>query len=245
MVDILVADDNIYYTKTLINSINEKNIYTRLCAIATNGKEVLEKIEQNKIDIILLDLEMPKYNGFEVLNILSKQYRDCYRNSVIVISNYHNNYDKFQNNPCVYSCANKINGIDYILNEIQELVEIKEKDKFQRNLKKDVMQELAKLNYNFKYSGTKYLIESIMLIWNKQDIDNINLKRDIFPIVAKNNNKTVSNVKININNATEMMFYDCPQYKLDEYFGYNVISKPKVKFVISTIFQKLYINKNK
>lgn len=211
MVDILVADDNIYYTKTLINSINEKNIYTRLCAIATNGKEVLEKIEQNKIDIILLDLEMPKYNGFEVLNILSKQYRDCYRNSVIVISNYHNNYDKFQNNPCVYSCANKINGIDYILNEIQELVEIKEKDKFQRNLKKDVMQELAKLNYNFKYSGTKYLIESIMLIWNKQDIYNINLKRDIFPIIAKNNNKTDSNVKININNATEMMFYDCPQ----------------------------------
>ena len=211
MVDILVADDNIYYTKTLINSINEKNIYTRLCAIATNGKEVLEKIEQNKIDIILLDLEMPKYNGFEVLNILSKQYRDCYRNSVIVISNYHNNYDKFQNNPCVYSCANKINGIDYILNEIQELVEIKEKDKFQRNLKKDVMQELAKLNYNFKYSGTKYLIESIMLIWNKQDIDNINLKRDIFPVIAKNNNKTDSNVKININNATEMMFYDCPQ----------------------------------
>ena len=107
------------------------------------------------------------------------------------------------------------------------------------------MQELAKLNYNFKYNGTKYLIESIMLIWNKQDIDNINLKRDIFPIVAKNNNKTVSNVKININNATEMMFYDCPQYKLDEYFGYNVISKPKVKFVISTILQKLYINKNK
>ena len=211
MVDILVADDNIYYTKTLINSINEKNIYTRLCAIATNGKEVLEKIKQNKIDIILLDLEMPKYNGFEVLNILSKQYRDCYRNSVIVISNYHNNYDKFQNNPCVYSCANKINGIDYILNEIQELVEIKEKDKFQRNLKKDVMQELAKLNYNFKYSGTKYLIESIMLIWNKQDIYNINLKRDIFPIIAKNNNKTDSNVKININNATEMMFYDCPQ----------------------------------
>ena len=211
MVDILVADDNIYYTKTLINSINEKNIYTRLCAIATNGKEVLEKIKQNKIDIILLDLEMPKYNGFEVLNILSKQYRDCYRNSVIVISNYHNNYDKFQNNPCVYSCANKINGIDYILNEIQELVEIKEKDKFQRNLKKDVMQELAKLNYNFKYSGTKYLIESIMLIWNKQDIDNINLKRDIFPVIAKNNNKTDSNVKININNATEMMFYDCPQ----------------------------------
>ena len=42
-----------------------------------------------------------------------------------------------------------------------------------------------------------------------------------------------------------MMFYDCPQYKLDEYFGYNVISKPKVKFVISTILQKLYINKNK
>lgn len=243
MVDILLTDDNIYYTKTLINSISEKNKCTRVFAIATNGKEVLEKIEQNKIDIILLDIEMPQYNGFEVLNILSQRYRDYYRNSVIVMSNYYNNYSKFQNNPCVYSCANKINGIDNILNEIQKLVEIKEKDKYQRNLKKDVMKELAELNYNFKYNGTKYLIESIMLIWNRQDIDNINLKRDIFPVVAKNNNKTISNVKININYANEMMFYDCPQYKLDQYFGYKVISKPKVKFVISTILQKLYINK--
>lgn len=119
MVDILLTDDNIYYTKTLINSISEKNKCTRVFAIATNGKEVLEKIEQNKIDIILLDIEMPQYNGFEVLNILSQRYRDYYRNSVIVMSNYYNNYSKFQNNPCVYSCANKINGIDNILNEIQ------------------------------------------------------------------------------------------------------------------------------
>ncbi len=115
-------------------------------------------------------------------------------------------------------------------------------DKFQWKLKSYIIEELKKINYNFKYNGTRYLMESIMLIIKNEKFDDMNLKRDIFPIIAKNNNKSINNIKVNINNATEMMFYDCSQEKLNDYFGYKVMTKPKTKFVISTIVKKIYIN---
>lgn len=39
---------------------------------ASDGSEALESISQNKPDLILLDLIMPKLNGFDVLNNLKK-----------------------------------------------------------------------------------------------------------------------------------------------------------------------------
>lgn len=240
MIEILIAENSIYYTRDLINNINKKNTYTRLCAIATNDEEIIEGLQQNKVDIILLDLEVLELGGFKLLNKLSRQYSDNYKKSVIVISNDNNNFKIIRNNPCVYSCVNKIKGIDNTLNEIQKLVEIKQKEKIKNTFEENVIHEISKLNYNLSYKGTKYLIESVMLIWNKKDIENINLKRDIFPVIAKKYNKTVNNIKININNATEIIFYDCPQYKLNDYFGYKITNKPKVKLVICTILQKLY-----
>ena len=42
MIEILIAENSIYYTRDLINNINKKNTYTRLCAIATNDEEIIE-----------------------------------------------------------------------------------------------------------------------------------------------------------------------------------------------------------
>ena len=58
-----------------------------MCAIATNDEEIIEGLQQNKVDIILLDLEVLELGGFKLLNKLSRQYSDNYKKSVIVISN--------------------------------------------------------------------------------------------------------------------------------------------------------------
>lgn len=158
MIEILIAENSIYYTRDLINNINKKNTYTRLCAIATNDEEIIEGLQQNKVDIILLDLEVLELGGFKLLNKLSRQYSDNYKKSVIVISNDNNNFKIIRNNPCVYSCVNKIKGIDNTLNEIQKLVEIKQKEKIKNTFEENVIHEISKLNYNLSYKGTKYLI---------------------------------------------------------------------------------------
>lgn len=52
--------------------------------IATNGEEALQSMEKSKFDLILLDLIMPKMNGFDFLEELKKRKNTI---PVIVSSN--------------------------------------------------------------------------------------------------------------------------------------------------------------
>ena len=64
-VTILMAEDD-RFNRLLIVSLLSK--YSNVKVIeAQNGIEALEELQQKKIDILLLDIYMPKMNGFEVL----------------------------------------------------------------------------------------------------------------------------------------------------------------------------------
>ena len=54
--------------------------------IARNGEEGLEKIKEEKPDLILLDIVMPKMGGFEVMERINKdkEFKDI---PIIIISN--------------------------------------------------------------------------------------------------------------------------------------------------------------
>jgi DNA-binding response OmpR family regulator len=53
---------------------------------AFNGKAALKIIEENPIDLVLLDLRMPKMSGLELLKQLPKDKKD--KMHIIVFSNY-------------------------------------------------------------------------------------------------------------------------------------------------------------
>jgi len=53
--------------------------------VAYDGEEALAKIKETDPDIILLDLILPKKNGFEVLKEIRQNYKDKWR-PVIIIS---------------------------------------------------------------------------------------------------------------------------------------------------------------
>lgn len=100
--------------------------------------------------------------------------------------------------------------------------------------------ELENLKYNFSYLGTKYLCECIYECYNKNKIYDINLNKDIYPIISKKYHKTISSIKANIFQATSIMYYEIEEQILQEYFGYNVRSKPKTKDIITRVLQKLH-----
>ena len=107
MLNVLIADDNIYYVKNLVNLVIGKNSSIKISNIASNGLEVLNIVQKNpKIDLILLDLKMPKLNGIETLNRLYnmklKKYPD-----VIVISGENQLINKIVNHPLVTDFINK------------------------------------------------------------------------------------------------------------------------------------------
>ncbi|MFX1255008.1 MAG: response regulator [Promethearchaeota archaeon] len=70
MVSILVVDDSNYARTIISNIIKNKgwNIFE-----ASNGKEALDKIANQVLDCIILDLTMPEMDGRTVLKQLQEQ----------------------------------------------------------------------------------------------------------------------------------------------------------------------------
>lgn len=66
---ILVVDDNPTNRDLLVRRLSRMG---HTSTMAENGVEALEKIEQEEFDAILLDIMMPKMNGYEVLEHLNK-----------------------------------------------------------------------------------------------------------------------------------------------------------------------------
>ncbi len=75
MIKIAITDDHTLFRKGLASIINGwKDV--ELYMEASSGPELLWKLSQSPVDIVLLDLQMPDMNGFETCKILKKRYPD-------------------------------------------------------------------------------------------------------------------------------------------------------------------------
>jgi len=79
---ILVVDDEKDVSDTLAKMLTNAGYEA---VVAYDGDEALKKVKEENPDIILLDLLMPKMNGFEVLKEIRSCFKDKWR-PVIIIS---------------------------------------------------------------------------------------------------------------------------------------------------------------
>lgn len=107
------------------------------------------------------------------------------------------------------------------------------------NIHNKIIQEIIYLGYDFSYTGTQYLIQTIEYIVSNPDKYLKNLEKYVYSELAKNNNTSIHNIKCNINRANNMMYVSCEVDKLKKYFGFSSDVKPKVKTVINTIINKI------
>ena len=63
----LIADDSVYIRQSVLQVLTHAD-YAVL--EARDGLEALERLLSNSIDVLLLDIEMPNLNGYELLNII-------------------------------------------------------------------------------------------------------------------------------------------------------------------------------
>lgn len=61
--DILIADDNPNNLKVISEMLKEMGLKIR---IATDGQQVMDSLEKKAVDLILLDISMPKLDGYQV-----------------------------------------------------------------------------------------------------------------------------------------------------------------------------------
>lgn len=77
-----VVDDHKLFRKSLVLLINNfENIEVVL--EAANGNELKDKLEETKIDILLLDLQMPEVDGFESCAYVKEHFPDV---KILIVS---------------------------------------------------------------------------------------------------------------------------------------------------------------
>ena len=79
--NILIVDDTMIIRR-LLTEILKKHKKVKKILIAENGEEAKESLKKEKIDLMLLDLLMPKMNGFEVLDYMNE---NGYNNIPIIV----------------------------------------------------------------------------------------------------------------------------------------------------------------
>ncbi|HET6256285.1 MAG TPA: response regulator transcription factor [Puia sp.] len=118
LIKLAIAEDHKTFRQTLISFLSEK---AQFCFIveASNGKELIEKLSNNKPDILLLDIKMPGINGIEALKFISKEYPEV---KVLILSAY---CDEIFVAQClrygIYGYMTKFMEIDELVKAITEI----------------------------------------------------------------------------------------------------------------------------
>jgi signal transduction histidine kinase/DNA-binding NarL/FixJ family response regulator len=70
---ILLVEDNPVNVKFITSLFEEYSIKPHLAA---NGQEAVEKIKQNKYDVVLMDIEMPLMNGYKATSVIRHELKN-------------------------------------------------------------------------------------------------------------------------------------------------------------------------
>ena len=119
--EVLIIDDNEQITKMISSFLDMSN---HECTVVNDGKEGLELIKTNQFDSIILDLAMPEFDGYEILNTLSKEDPDQLSKVIILTASSIpiETVKKFKELG-ISSCLQKPVDIDQLLAKITSVAE--------------------------------------------------------------------------------------------------------------------------
>jgi signal transduction histidine kinase len=78
---VLVVEDNVINQKIVMKFLTKWDVATD---VADNGKIAVDKVKQNRYDVVLMDLHMPEMNGYDATRIIREQDDDYFRKVPII-----------------------------------------------------------------------------------------------------------------------------------------------------------------
>ncbi|WP_026495122.1 response regulator [Butyrivibrio sp. WCD3002] len=104
---VLSADDELWSRENIRRMLTWEDYSIEFLEPACDGEEVLERIPEEKPDIVITDINMPFISGLELLDKIHKDYPDIITLAV-------SGYDDFQKVKGVFMAG----GIDYLLKPV-------------------------------------------------------------------------------------------------------------------------------
>lgn len=82
---VLLADDEIRALRHLMAAVPWGQLGLEVCGMASNGKEALDFIDRNPVDILITDIRMPEMDGLELCQRVREKHREL---AIILLTGY-------------------------------------------------------------------------------------------------------------------------------------------------------------
>jgi len=235
MVQVMIAEDNIELSSMYCRLLTkDKNI--NVISKTRDGEKTVEMYQALKPDVLLLDLDMPKLNGIEVINQISKDSDEKNKCNIIVISGNVELMHKLFNTAKVYRIMPKPTNLDEVLSLIKDISNApKELDQIK------LKSLLLELKFNLYSKGTLFLIDAINIAYNNPVL--LCKIEDLYNRVSMKNNISVNKIQRSIRSSIDVMNNHISPELLRSFFHIynNDIIAPKYFFTI--IIEYLYKEK--
>ena len=243
-IKVLVIDNNESMTKDVKKYFSSHEVI-EVVACKKDGEEGLSYIlnNQNNIDVIVMDLILPKLDGLFILGELEK--REINKNIIITTS--------FKDDR-VMDEANEY-GVDYyMLKPINFMslekrilsVSLKKKNDRLFNQEAIITDMLHNLGIPSHIRGYQYIKEGILFVYKSGN--NISyITKDVYPEIAQKFKTTPTRVERAIRHAIEISWNTGDLDLMEEIFGNSLNvnrDKPTNAEYLTTIADRLKINQN-
>ena len=230
-----ILDDNLEFSRNLMNYIISRNKKIRLSSLAINGEEIMEDINNLEAgDILLLDLGLPKINGLQVIDELRKTKEHL--PYIIVISGNTELLERLKDYvQYIYAAIEKPFAFQRVFDMIEQITYETE----QKCYEKLVKEELRKFEMNVTTIGYAYIVDAIASCLEDgtllKDMQNTLYKN----VSIKNNNISTNNIKWAIEKCVKSTKRYTSSNVTKEYFRVEAREKLTPKLFISTIVENL------
>lgn len=229
MVKIMIADDNKESAEQLRYLLTKEENF-EVINISTDGIEALQSYKKLNPDVLILDLDMPKLNGLELLDIIPRY--DSKRNVIIVSGSfvYRSNISNIDK---VKTIIQKPYSINTIINTIKKI----SPQETISDVKRKIHTILENLQFDFSAKGTILLESAIFEAYTTQHLKLDNIMENVKKIHNEKNSRTVHSL---IDKQLESMYDD--KNNLDifinffpDYYGFKPTTKNFIKFILRKI----------
>ena len=269
-IKILIADDNDEFCIILKDYLNNQEGFN-VVGIAKNGIEALKFIDENKPDLVILDIIMPHLDGLGVLEKLNLNKDSELAPKVIVLSAV--GQDKVTQNAIklgVDYYVLKPFDMDVFIKRIRQMFNIASDQKYfvhkeecvvkssnqdlenspkeieSMDLESEITSIIHEIGVPAHIKGYFYLREAISMVVN--DIELLSaVTKELYPSIARRYNTTSSRVERAIRHAIEVAWSRGQIESINKIFGYTIHNekgKPTNSEFIAMVADRLRL-KNK
>jgi two-component system, chemotaxis family, protein-glutamate methylesterase/glutaminase len=115
---ILIVDGN-QNIRTIIRGFLESETGLRICGEAVDGYDAVEKAQQLKPDLIILDISLPRMDGIRTASVLKKMHP---RTPIILFTLYHDAFNNLGIPAGFDAVVPKDRDISLLMSSVQSLL---------------------------------------------------------------------------------------------------------------------------